>query len=59
MQAEAPSTVTGLYVNVTAAVQPLIANVAENLKGLGCPQLEGVDEGMYGVFPGFQKAKGF
>lgn len=50
---------TGLYVNVTAAVQPLIANVAENLKGLGCPQLEGVDEGMYGVFPGFQKAKGF
>lgn len=54
-----PTLVSGLYQNVTAAVQPLLDNVAGNLKGLECPQLEGVNEDMYDVFPGFQKANGY
>ena len=58
VQAGAPTLLTGLYENVTKAVQPLVENVAGNLKGLGCPQLEGVNENMYEVFPGYKKAKG-
>lgn len=59
MQATTPTLVAGLYENVTEAVQPLLDNVAGNLKGLGCPQLAGVNEDMYGVYPGWGKAKGY
>lgn len=58
MQAEAPTLVAGLYEDVTAALQPLADNIAGNLQGLGCPQLDGVDMGMYEVYPGYGKAKG-
>ena len=59
VQTVAPTLLTGIYDNVADAVAPLNQNIAANLKGLGCPQLETVDENQYNVFPGFQKAKGF
>lgn len=58
MQAEAPTVVTGLYENLTAALQPLAETISGNLAGLGCPQLEGVNAGMYDVYPGYNMAKG-
>lgn len=58
VQAEAPTVVAGLYEDLTAALQPLGENIAGNLAGLGCPQLEGVNAGMYGVFPGYARQKG-
>ena len=51
--------VTGLYEDVTAAVDALDQNIAGNLKGLGCPLLEEVNADMYTVYPGFEKAKGY
>ena len=59
MQSVAPTLLTGIYDNVADAVAPLDQNIATNLKGLGCPQLETVNEDMYNVFPGYKKAKGF
>ena len=59
LQTVAPTLLTGIYDSVVDAVAPLNQNIATNLKGLGCPQLETVDENMYNVFPGYQKAKGF
>lgn len=58
MQAEAPDFVTGLYENVTAALQPLADNISGNLAGLGCPQLETVNADMYDIYPGYTKARG-
>ncbi|KAL9134606.1 MAG: hypothetical protein Q9175_004205 [Cornicularia normoerica] len=58
VQAEAPTVVTGLYENVTAALQPLAETISSNLAGLGCPQLEAVNAGMYDMYPGYTKAKG-
>ena len=49
---------TGLYIDVTNAVQGLLQNVAGKLEGLGCPQLEEVNMDMYEVYPGYGKAKG-
>ena len=48
----------GLYADLTTALQPLEKNIAGNLKGLACPQLGAVNVGMYGVFPGYGRAKG-
>lgn len=59
VQSVAPTLLTGIYDNVADAVAPLDQNIATNLKGLGCPQLETVNENMYNVFPGYKKAKGF
>ncbi len=47
-----------MYEDITAAVQPLADNIAGSLKGLGCPQLGTVNMEMYGVFPGYGRAKG-
>ena len=58
MQAEAPTVVTGLYENLTAALEPLAETISSSLAGLGCPQLEGVNVGMYDVYPGYKMAKG-
>ncbi|KAI4131366.1 MAG: hypothetical protein LQ338_001251 [Usnochroma carphineum] len=58
IQAEAPGVLTGVYENLTEALQPLVDNLNGNLKGLGCPQLMGVDQSLYNQFPGYTKAKG-
>ena len=58
VQAEAPTVLAGLYEDLTAALQPLAENIAGNLAGLGCPQLEGVNAGMYGVYPGYGRKMG-
>lgn len=58
MQAEAPTVVTGLYENLTLALEPLAETISSILAGLGCPQLEGVNADMYDVYPGYKMAKG-
>lgn len=58
VQSEAPTVVTGLYENLTAALQPLAESISGNLAGLGCPQLETVNADMYDIYPGYTKAKG-
>lgn len=58
MQAEAPTIVTGLYANLTAALDLLAQTISSNLAGLECPQLEGVNADMYDVYPGYKMAKG-
>ncbi|KAM0798671.1 hypothetical protein BDR22DRAFT_881597 [Usnea florida] len=58
VQAEAPTLVTGLYEDVTAALQPLASSISKNLDGLNCPQLAAVNADMYDVYPGYAKAKG-
>ncbi|KAL8707969.1 MAG: hypothetical protein Q9225_007677 [Loekoesia sp. 1 TL-2023] len=58
IQAEAPGLLTGVYENVTEATRPLVENIEGNLRGLGCPQLVGVDESLYEQYPGYGRAKG-
>ena len=58
VQSEAPGLVTQLYTDVTSAVAPLVANIKQNLAGLNCPQLVGVDQSQYNKYPGYQRAKG-
>ncbi|CAD6593541.1 MAG: hypothetical protein ASARMPRED_007636 [Alectoria sarmentosa] len=58
VQSEAPTMVTGLYENVTAALQPLVESISGILAGLGCPQLEAVNADLYDAYPGYAKAKG-
>ncbi|KAL8864744.1 MAG: hypothetical protein Q9174_007238 [Haloplaca sp. 1 TL-2023] len=58
IQAEAPGFVTGLYEDLTKALQPLLENIEGNLRGLGCPQLTGLDQSMYEQFPGYKRSGG-
>ncbi|KAL8702424.1 MAG: hypothetical protein Q9201_004399 [Fulgogasparrea decipioides] len=58
IQAETPGLLTGVYEDVTKALQPLVDNIAGNLKGLGCPQLMGIDRSQYEKFPGYKKSGG-
>ncbi|KAL8828671.1 MAG: hypothetical protein Q9170_006502 [Blastenia crenularia] len=58
IQAEAPGLLTGVYENVTTALKMLGDNIGPSLAGLGCPQLEGVDEALYEGYPGYNKARG-
>ncbi|KAI4137554.1 MAG: hypothetical protein L6R39_007217 [Caloplaca ligustica] len=58
IQAEAPGVLTGIYEDVTKALQPLVDNINSNLQGLACPQLMGVDQSLYDKYPGYKKAKG-
>ena len=58
IQAEAPGLLTHVYEDVTAALQPLVANINSNLKGLSCPQLTSIDNSQYAKYPGYAKAKG-
>lgn len=58
VQSETPALLTGVYEDVTKAIQPLVQNIASNLKELSCPQLGSVDESQYGRYPGYMKAKG-
>lgn len=58
IQAEAPGLLTGVYGDLTKALQPLMDNLEKNMEGLGCPQLMEVDESLYEKYPGYMKAKG-
>lgn len=58
VQAEAPGLLTGVYEDVTKALGKLNGVIGRDLEGLGCPQLEGVDESLYQGYPGYLKAKG-
>ncbi|KAL8751460.1 MAG: hypothetical protein Q9184_006063 [Pyrenodesmia sp. 2 TL-2023] len=58
IQAEAPGLLTGVYGDLTKALQPLMDNLEENMEGLGCPQLMEVDESFYEKYPGYMRAKG-
>ncbi|KAL8973564.1 MAG: hypothetical protein Q9197_002187 [Variospora fuerteventurae] len=58
IQSEAPGLLTGVYEDLTQALRELTENLEGNLKGLGCPRLEGVDRGLYERFPGYGRAKG-
>ncbi|PQE18747.1 hypothetical protein CJF32_00006490 [Rutstroemia sp. NJR-2017a WRK4] len=40
-----------------AAIQPFSDTVAERLLGLGCPQLKGIDESTFDIFPGYTKCQ--
>ncbi|KAL9628594.1 MAG: hypothetical protein Q9204_005795 [Flavoplaca sp. TL-2023a] len=55
IQAEAPGVLTGLYSDVTKALQPLTDSISGALGGLGCPQLMGLDESLYEKYPGYKK----
>ncbi|KAL8799485.1 MAG: hypothetical protein Q9182_005853 [Xanthomendoza sp. 2 TL-2023] len=56
IQAEAPSVLTGLYEDLTTALQPLVDSIQGSLKGLNCPQLVGLDRSQYEKFPGWKKS---
>lgn len=58
IQSQAPGLLTSLYTDVTLALQPLAENIASNLAGLSCPQLDGIDMSQYNAYPGYSKAKG-
>ncbi|KAL9009995.1 MAG: hypothetical protein Q9173_005022, partial [Seirophora scorigena] len=58
IQAEAPGLLTGLYEDLTEALRPLMENLQENTKGLGCPRLMGVNRSLYDRFPGYGRARG-
>ncbi|KAL8808640.1 MAG: hypothetical protein Q9200_004169 [Gallowayella weberi] len=55
IQAEAPSVLTGLYEDLTKALQPLVDSIQGSLKGLECPQLVGLDQSQYEKYPGWKK----
>ena len=55
IQAEAPGVLTGLYSDLTKALQPLTDSISGALGGLGCPQLMGLDESLYEKYPGYKK----
>ncbi|KAL8667875.1 MAG: hypothetical protein Q9202_000340 [Teloschistes flavicans] len=58
IQAEAPGLLTGLYEDITTALKSLTDEINQNLNGLACPQLVGLDQSQYGQFPGYQKSGG-
>ncbi|KAL8959135.1 MAG: hypothetical protein Q9183_005689 [Haloplaca sp. 2 TL-2023] len=58
IQAEAPGQLTGLYKDLTKALQPLFNNIDGTLEGLGCPQLMGLDDSLYEQYPGYKKSGG-
>ncbi|CAO1601084.1 hypothetical protein XANCAGTX0491_004748 [Xanthoria calcicola] len=55
IQAEAPGLVTGLYEDVTKALQPLTDSISGALGGLGCPQLMELDRSQYEKYAGYKK----
>ncbi len=53
VQAEAPGVLAGVYGDLTTkALEVLRESVGKSLEGLGCPELRGVEGGMYERFPG-------
>ncbi|KAL8735008.1 MAG: hypothetical protein Q9166_001133 [cf. Caloplaca sp. 2 TL-2023] len=55
IQAEAPGVLTGLYEDLTKALQPLTDSIAGALGGLGCHQLTSIDQSQYSKYPGYNK----
>ncbi|KUJ24283.1 putative aromatic peroxygenase [Mollisia scopiformis] len=55
-QAALPDILGGAETNIgdlTQILKPLSDNIAENLLGLGCPTLNGIDDSQYDVYPGY------
>ncbi|KAL8753866.1 MAG: hypothetical protein Q9199_004747 [Rusavskia elegans] len=58
IQAEAPGLLTGLYEDLTKALQPLTDSIQGAIGGLGCPQLMELDRSQYEKYPGYKKNPG-
>ncbi|RAL67849.1 hypothetical protein DID88_008575 [Monilinia fructigena] len=52
-----PDVAGGTITNIGNAIQPFSDTVAQRLLGLGCPQLEGIDETTLANFPGYTNCK--
>ncbi|KAL8651753.1 MAG: hypothetical protein Q9226_004568 [Calogaya cf. arnoldii] len=55
IQAQAPGVLTGLYEDLTKALQPLKDSIQGAIGGLGCPQLMELDQSLYEKYPGYKK----
>lgn len=54
---EAPDLLSGLYSDVSAAMDKLGTAVQKATDALGCPKLNAIDKGQFGKYPGFTKLK--
>ncbi|APA09849.1 hypothetical protein SS1G_05925 [Sclerotinia sclerotiorum 1980 UF-70] len=56
-QAALPDIARGSLINVVDAIQPFSDIVTQRLAGLGCPQLNGIDQSTFNNFPGYTNCK--
>jgi hypothetical protein len=56
--AAGPDTLGGTFSNVGEAFQPLSTTILSRLAGLGCPQLQTLDDDQYKQYPGYTKSGG-
>jgi hypothetical protein len=54
-QATIPDILGGTENSIRNIIKPLSDAIVERLAGLACPQLEGIDQRQYDVFPGYNK----
>jgi hypothetical protein len=54
LQAALPD-IAGPESNIGNMISPLTTTVAERLTELSCPQLNGIDQSQYNIFPGYKK----
>jgi hypothetical protein len=47
--------IAGAESDIGNMISPLTTTVAERLLGLGCPQLDGIDQTQYNIYPGYNK----
>ncbi|KAI1741822.1 hypothetical protein F4680DRAFT_63304 [Xylaria scruposa] len=53
----APSLLSGLYADVTEALDTLTSAVTNATQGLSCPQLTSIDKSQLGQFPGYTRLR--
>ncbi|KAF7888589.1 uncharacterized protein EAF02_003130 [Botrytis sinoallii] len=56
-QAALPDIVAGAVGNLANTIKPFTDVVTQRLGGLGCPQLQGIDQSQFSKFPGYTNCK--
>ncbi|TGO28895.1 hypothetical protein BPAE_0021g00180 [Botrytis paeoniae] len=56
-QAALPDIAAGAVGNLANTIKPFTDVVTQRLGGLGCPQLQGIDQNQFSKFPGYTKCK--